>query len=130
MNPEPSLRIRCLSRSRDATAGLGEALGSVLAAGDVVAMDGDLGAGKTAMTEGLARGLGVPGPVSSPTFTLLIEHAAGSRGIPLYHFDAYRLADAAEFLSLGFDEVLDGALDQFVQPYLLGVRRTDRVVDE
>ena len=98
--------LRFTTCSRAETVGLGEALAAVLRAGDAVAMDGDLGAGKTAMTEGIARGLGVSGPVSSPTFTLLIEHGAGPRGLALHHFDAYRLQGSAEFLSLGFDEVV------------------------
>jgi tRNA threonylcarbamoyladenosine biosynthesis protein TsaE len=99
---------RFTTRSREETASLGEALAEGLRPGDVVAMDGDLGAGKTAMTSGIARGLGVRGAVSSPTFTLLIEHGAGSRRLALHHFDAYRLSGSAEFLALGFDEVLDG----------------------
>lgn len=98
---------RFTTRSREETAALGEALADGLRSGDVVAMDGDLGAGKTAMTTGIARGLGVRGAVSSPTFTLLIEHGAGSRQLALHHFDAYRLSGSAEFLALGFDEVLE-----------------------
>jgi tRNA threonylcarbamoyladenosine biosynthesis protein TsaE len=95
------------TRSREETVALGEALADTLRSGDVVAMDGDLGAGKTAMTSGIARGLGVRGFVSSPTFTLMIEHSAGARGLALHHFDAYRLSGAHEFLSLGFDEILE-----------------------
>ena len=104
MAPETVVRIR--TRSRAATVAVGAALAASLRDGDAVAMDGDLGAGKTAMTEGIARGLAVRGAVSSPTFTLLIDHAAGPRGLALHHFDAYRLADADEFRHLGFDEVL------------------------
>ena len=98
---------RFTTRSREETAALGEALAEGLRSGDVVAMDGDLGAGKTAMTSGIARGLGVRGAVSSPTFTLLIEHGQGAGRLALHHFDAYRLSGSAEFLALGFDEVLD-----------------------
>jgi len=92
--------------SREETVAFGAALAERLREGDVVEMDGDLGAGKTALTEGIARGLAVRGAVSSPTFTLLIDHAAGPRGLPLHHFDAYRLQDADEFLQLGFDEIV------------------------
>jgi tRNA threonylcarbamoyladenosine biosynthesis protein TsaE len=92
--------------SREETVAFGTALAAALREGDVVEMDGDLGAGKTALTEGIARGLAVRGAVSSPTFTLLIDHAAGPRGLPLHHFDAYRLQDADEFLQLGFDEIV------------------------
>ena len=74
--------------SRDATEALGEALAPLLRAGDVLILSGDLGAGKTQLTKGIARGLGVAEPVTSPTFNLLLVH----RGrVPLYHFDLYRL---------------------------------------
>lgn len=99
-------RVAAVTRSREATVRFGEALAPLLRDGDAVAMDGDLGAGKTAMAEGIARGLRVRGAVSSPTFTLLVDHEAGPSGLPMHHFDAYRLADADEFLRLGFDEVL------------------------
>lgn len=74
--------------------------------GDVLALDGDLGAGKTAFVTGLAKTLGVKGQVASPTFTLLRDHEAGEQGIALYHFDAYRLSGAEEWYELGFDEYL------------------------
>lgn len=94
--------------SRGETVALGRLIGASLPRGAVVCLDGDLGAGKTALTVGLAKGIGCRGPVSSPTFTLLIEHEAGERGIPLYHFDVYRLPDGESFLELGFDEYLGG----------------------
>lgn len=100
--------LHLCTASRDATIALGRLIGSRLPPGTVVCLDGDLGAGKTALTVGLAKGVGCLGPVASPTFTLLIEHAAGERGIPLYHFDVYRLPDGDAFLELGFDEYLGG----------------------
>lgn len=82
-------------------------LGALLGAGDVVCLIGDLGAGKTTWTQGLALGLGLPPeePVNSPTFTLLAEHWGGR--VPLYHFDVYRLPDSSGLYELAFDEYLD-----------------------
>ena len=82
--------------SADAMRGLGEQLGAVLQAGDVVVLTGPLGAGKTTFTQGLVRGLGAKGRVQSPTFTIIREHKAGTRpdgtpGVGLLHMDAYRL---------------------------------------
>lgn len=78
-------------RSADAaaTTRLGELLGGLLQPGDVVVLSGDLGAGKTCLTGGVARGLGDARPVTSPTFTIMCVHDGGR--IPLYHFDLYRL---------------------------------------
>ncbi|MBW0089798.1 tRNA (adenosine(37)-N6)-threonylcarbamoyltransferase complex ATPase subunit type 1 TsaE [Pseudonocardia sp. KRD-184] len=78
------------------TEALGERLAAGLAAGDLVVLSGPLGAGKTAFVRGLARGLGVSGPVTSPTFVIAREHRAGARGVPLVHVDAYRLGLAAD----------------------------------
>lgn len=74
----------------------GRRLADGLNAGDLVVLDGPLGAGKTALTRGIAAGLEVQGRVSSPTFIIAREHRAGSRGIPLVHVDAYRLLDAED----------------------------------
>ena len=75
----------------------------------MVALSGDLGAGKTCLTRGIARGLGITDPVTSPTFILVAEYAT-SRGFPLYHADCYRLGDAAaaEAESIGLAEMMDG----------------------
>jgi tRNA threonylcarbamoyladenosine biosynthesis protein TsaE len=84
---------------------LGEAIGALLQPGDVVALTGDLGAGKTTFVQGAARGLGVDGDqVTSPTFTLVKEY----RGrFPVYHLDVYRLDRIQEVIDLGFEELLD-----------------------
>jgi len=84
---------------------LGEALASILEPGDVVALTGDLGAGKTTLVQGAARGLGVgDGPVVSPTFMLVRQY----RGrVPVYHLDVYRLDRVQEVIDLGFEEYLD-----------------------
>lgn len=93
----------------EATARAGEALGACLAAGDVVGLTGDLGAGKTHLVQGLARGLGVPSdtPVTSPTFALIQEIRGGR--VPLHHADLYRLERARELDELGLDELIGGA---------------------
>ena len=82
----------------------GNAYAARLAAGDVLALSGDLGAGKTRFVKGLAAGLGVSTPVTSPTFTLLHEYP-GAR-LPLYHFDFYRLETEEEVLAIGLDDYL------------------------
>lgn len=94
------------SDSPEATRGHAQALAANLQPGDVVALAGPLGAGKTQFVKGLAAGLGVADPrgVNSPTFTLIQEYHGR---ITLYHLDAYRLASARELDALGFDELLD-----------------------
>jgi tRNA threonylcarbamoyladenosine biosynthesis protein TsaE len=94
------------SRSPAATARLGERLGRVLEAGDVVALMGPLGAGKTAFVQGVARGLEVTSPrVASPSFTIVNEHPGR---VPLHHIDLYRLGDGEELDAIGFREYLGG----------------------
>jgi tRNA threonylcarbamoyladenosine biosynthesis protein TsaE len=85
----------------------GERLGRVLAAGDVVLLDGELGAGKTCFVQGVARGLGVPRErrVASPTFTLINQHPGR---VPLYHVDLYRIGDPGELEEIGIRDYLGG----------------------
>jgi len=87
-----------VSRSVDDTLALGERLGRVAAAGDLICLWGDLGAGKTQLTKGIAEGLGIDDTVNSPTFVLMSEYAGR---LPLFHVDLYRLADAREALAGG-----------------------------
>ena len=94
-----------LSNSEAETEALGEALAGRLTAGDVIAFSGDLGAGKTAFTRGLARGLGVTERVTSPTFTIVNEYLGGR--LPLFHFDLYRLGSAEELFDIGWEDYLD-----------------------
>lgn len=89
------------SRSHAETQALGERVGRALGPGDVVALSGELGAGKTAFVQGLARGLGIAGRVASPSFTIVNEHEGA---IPLIHVDFYRLEDAAELAHIGLDD--------------------------
>ena len=90
--------------SRDETIALGERLGRLLAPGDVLVLTGDLGAGKTQLTKGIAQGMGVTADVTSPTFT--IEMVYEGAEMPLYHFDLYRLDDSAQLEDTGIFDVL------------------------
>ena len=93
-----------VSRSESDTAAIGREIAARLRAGDVVLLFGDLGAGKTALTKGLAEGLGVSqDAVSSPTFTIMQEYRGGR--LPLFHVDLYRLNDPREIEDLGLDEI-------------------------
>ena len=84
---------------------LGQKLGQTLPAGTVIAYRGDLGAGKTAFTRGLARGLGCTDIVTSPTYTIVNEYLGGR--IPLFHFDMYRLRSSDDLFDIGWDDYLD-----------------------
>lgn len=87
--------------SAEAMQQLGRELAASLEVGDVMLLHGDLGAGKTTLTRGVAQGLGIEGPVQSPTFTLVREHDAP--GLRLYHLDLYRLDDPAELEDIGYE---------------------------
>ena len=96
--------IRLQTHSVEETKNLGERLASQLREGDVLLLEGDLGAGKSELTRGIAHGLGISGYVTSPTFTILQVHDEGR--LPLYHFDWYRLSGAEELYELSMDEYL------------------------
>lgn len=85
---------------------LGRKLGREAYPGQVICLDGDLGVGKTVFTQGFAQGLGVEGPVNSPTFTILQTYEDGR--LPLYHFDVYRIGDAEEMDEIGYEEYFYG----------------------
>ncbi len=93
------------SNSAKETENIAKAFAKTLKCGDVVCLNGDLGAGKTAFTAGLAKGLGITEYISSPTFTILNCY---SGKIPLYHFDVYRISESDEMYDIGFDEYLTG----------------------
>ena len=97
-------RIR--THSEEETRRLGERLGGRLRAGDVVLLSGELGAGKSVLARGIARGMGVAGPVPSPTFVLMTVNR-GAR-LPLYHMDLYRLEDARALWESGLEEYIGG----------------------
>ncbi len=92
-------------RSERETEDLGARLAAVLSPGAVVAFQGGLGMGKTAFARGLARGLGYPGRVTSPTFTIVNEYEGGR--LPLFHFDMYRLPDAGALFDIGWEDYLE-----------------------
>lgn len=99
----PQAELRLVSESPQATEELAARLGRLLRAGDVVALTGDLGTGKTCFVRGLAAGMGVEGNITSPTFIIMRQHP-GSPG--LCHADAYRLSCAEELQDLGIEDVL------------------------
>ena len=94
-----------LTNSPEETEKIGAALGNIIKPGTVIAYRGDLGAGKTAFTRGLARGLGSSEMVTSPTYTIVNEYLGGR--LPLFHFDMYRLASSDDLWDIGWEDYLD-----------------------
>ena len=85
---------------------LGRRMGTEAAPGQIICLSGDLGVGKTVFTQGFAAGLGIEGPVNSPTFTILQQYEEGR--IPLYHFDVYRIGDVSEMDEIGYEDCFYG----------------------
>ena len=94
-----------LTNSPEQTEAIGAALAKILTPGTVLAYRGDLGAGKTAFTRGLARGLGYAEPVTSPTYTIVNEYLGGR--LPLFHFDMYRLHSSDDLWDIGWEDYLE-----------------------
>ena len=94
-----------ITNSPEQTEKVGAALGKILPAGTILAYRGDLGAGKTAFTRGLARGLGYAEPVTSPTYTIVNEYLGGR--LPLFHFDMYRLHSSDDLWDIGWEDYLE-----------------------
>ncbi len=94
------------TNSAEETYQLGKQMGEKAGAGEIYCLDGDLGTGKTVFTQGFAAGLGVEGPVNSPTFTILQQYDSGR--LPLYHFDVYRIGDVEEMDEIGYEECFYG----------------------
>ena len=99
------MTLRTITQNAGETHALGQRLGAVLRAGDVVVLDGELGTGKTVLAKGIAVALGIDEPVVSPTFTVVREYDAPT---PLVHVDVYRLDRLQELHDLGFDDLVGG----------------------
>ena len=110
-----------LSHSEEETRALAEKLAREVQAGDVIALHGDLGAGKTVFAGGFAKGLGVPYPedVVSPTYTLLQIYEGGR--LPMYHFDVYRIGDVSEMDEIGYEDYFYGNGICFITTLIPGI---------
>ena len=97
--------MQYITNSPGETEAIGAALAEILTPGTIIAYRGDLGAGKTAFTRGLARGLGCNELVTSPTYTIVNEYLGGR--LPLFHFDMYRLASSDDLWDIGWEDYLD-----------------------
>ena len=97
-----------ISHSEAQTRRLGARLGELLQGGDVICLVGELGAGKTCLAQGIGRGLGVEGPITSPSFTLINEYKQEQARLPFYHIDLCRIGDAKEAVALGLEEYFYG----------------------
>ena len=97
--------MQFLTNSPAETEAVGAALGKIILPGTVIAYRGDLGAGKTAFTRGLAKGLGCTEIVTSPTYTIVNEYLGGR--LPLFHFDMYRLRSSDDLFDIGWEDYLD-----------------------
>ena len=123
-----------ITHSPEETEALGFALGQRLSSGDIIAYRGDLGAGKTAFTRGLAKGLGCTEQVTSPTYTIVNEYLSGR--LPLFHFDMYRLRSAEELFDIGWDDYLErggicavewseNVADALENPFVVTIEKVD-----
>ena len=101
--------LEFVSRSPDQTRRLGERLGALLQGGDVICLEGTLGAGKTCLAQGVGRGWGVSRTLTSPTFVLVREYTRPQDKVRLYHIDLYRISGAAEAWGLGLEEFVGDA---------------------
>lgn len=94
-----------ISHSAEETKEFAKSFALALKPGDVICLDGDLGAGKTAFVQGMAKGMGIDDYITSPTFTIVNEYYGT---MPLYHFDVYRIAESEEMYEIGYDEYITG----------------------
>ena len=97
--------INIETHSFEETVEFGMRLGAKLGSGDIICLSGDLGTGKTALTNGIAKSLGIDSYITSPTFTIVNEYEGR---LPLYHFDVYRISDPDEMFDIGFEEYMSG----------------------
>ena len=133
MQKEDSIMVY-FTTSPEETERLAAAWAKLLRPGTVIAFRGDLGAGKTAFTRGLARGLGIADPVTSPTYTIVNEYLDGR--IPLFHFDMYRLHSADDLFDIGWDDYLErggicavewseNVADALENPFVVTIEKVD-----
>ena len=94
------------TKSSEETEAIGKKLGEAAKAGQIYTLDGELGVGKTILTKGFAKGLGISEAISSPTFTIIQEYEEGR--MPFYHFDVYRIGDVEEMEEIGYEEYFFG----------------------
>lgn len=97
-----------ITHSATQTLAVGEKLGQLLRAGDIICLQGELGSGKTCLTQGIGAGMRVSGTIHSPTFVFVSEHASVQAGPSLYHVDLYRISDYSEVYSLGLEDYMYG----------------------
>lgn len=97
--------INIETHSFEETVEFGEKLGNVLKSGDIISLSGDLGTGKTAFANGIAKSLGITAYITSPTFTIVNEYEGK---LPLYHFDVYRISEPDDMFDIGFEEYING----------------------
>jgi tRNA threonylcarbamoyladenosine biosynthesis protein TsaE len=100
------MTLQLETHSPEETREIGARLGAIVTTGDVILLDGTLGAGKTHFTQGIAQGLGITGAVRSPTFTLINEYTEGR--VPLYHIDLYRTEGNADLATIGLETYFEG----------------------
>lgn len=121
------------TRSPEETFNIGKSLGEQAFPGQVFTLTGDLGVGKTVFTQGLAEGLGIGEPVSSPTFTIVQVYDDGR--LPFYHFDVYRIGDAEEMEEVGFEDYIMGGGVSLIEwadliEEILPEKRTDILIEK
>lgn len=100
------MKKQIILKTEEDTKALGVSLAKDIKAGDILALVGDLGTGKTTLTKAIAAALGISETITSPTFTIVSEYESGS--LPFYHFDVYRVHDEEELFEIGFEEYLEG----------------------
>lgn len=121
------------TRSPEETFNVGRKLGEYAVPGQVFTLTGDLGVGKTVLTQGLAKGLGIEEPVNSPTFTIVQVYEEGR--VPFYHFDVYRISDVEEMEEVGFEDYIMGDGVSLIEwanliEEILPEKRTDILIEK
>ncbi|SHE66810.1 tRNA (adenosine(37)-N6)-threonylcarbamoyltransferase complex ATPase subunit type 1 TsaE [Alkalibacter saccharofermentans] len=119
--------MKYLSKSPQETLTLGLEIGNLLTEGHVVCLEGEMGGGKTALSQAMLRGLGVEGYITSPTYSIVNEYEA--KGMKLYHFDIYRVESAEELYDIGFEEYLKNSIAIIEWPQIIREDLKEPVLD-